>query len=636
MLHPRVALSSSQRSNSASKRVGAGGHGSDPIRPRSATTGGVYSDPMSANGKSAFSMGGGPATFAQKSPEDALVGNLKQQIQCLELEVKYLKSQPVKSPIGADLPSSTSADRRHQLNATIGSQGGRAANDELLRRADALETEVTELRQQYALREQEHQLELASLRQMIDSDKRSAGSQRSLREELERRDAQIKSDVSSLKSLHAHEVVALQNTVERLKLEKDSAVSDLKYLSAERDEANKEVVSLREVARAHALSIESLHKQLQESMLHLTQEQGLRRASEVREASLKESNDALLVELKKLKDEHEDRDEANRRHEGSLQGRNFEIDQLRLTVERQKDDLARVASEMVETKAKMGQATSKFAELEGKLAKAGQTLTDVQSEREFFRLQCDRLKVENSILEVKAQHLDQSLNAERASLTNMERQLCTALDQAEQLRRDARYKEDVYRTMDDFSSQVRVQLRLVEQDRAELQKKLDEAMETLESLNERYAQVKHLEDQKKLEQQLQQALIELARSKREMQTILAHQQRVADDFTHALIDLPEVSHAARDASMISSKNISPSRSSRHIAAGAVQVHENRYDEVAPNGDAVQPLSAAATLSVEPCEPTDGKLSAEELQRELDEVSKRIADEENRAAALLQK
>lgn len=629
MLHPRVALSQSQRSHSATKREN---NGAVSRRQTSPTVRGSHLDPMV--GKSAFTVLGGPV----EKPEDALVGNLKQQIQCLELEVKYLKAQPssAKSPTAADLPSVTSADgRRHHLNTTVGSTGaGRMANDDLLRRADELEVEVTELRQQYALREQEHHLELASLRQMIDSDRRNSGAHRSLREELERRDAQVKADISNLKLLHAQEVVALQNTVQRVKLEAENAASEIRFLVEERDAANKEVVTLRDITRANISSNESLQKQLQEAMLQLTQEQGLRRATEVREASLKETNEELQSQMKTLRDAHEDRDEARRRHEGELQGKSFEVDQLRLTVERQKDDLLRAASDMAEAKAKIAQSTAKFTELESKLGKAAQGLTDVQSEREFFRLQCDRLKVENSVLEVKTQHLEQSLNAERASLTNMERQLCTSLDQAEQLRREARQKEDVYRRIDDFSSDVRVQLRLAEQDRAELQKKLEEALGTLSDLSERYAQVKHLEDQKKLEQQLQQALMQLAKSKHEMQAILNNQQRVADDFNNAMIDLPEVTHAAREPSMISSKTVSPTRSSRHIAAGAVVVRENRDDERA---DVVEPLSATATLT-----PTDNAteevkgMTREEVQRELSELTKRISDEDSRAAHLLHK
>jgi hypothetical protein len=596
--------------------------------------------------KSAFSSVHMTKTTSGAGGDDALVNNLKQQIQCLELEVKYLKSQPSptsqqhRSPTrgGGIAQSTTSGDARAH-NTTIGSHAGasRVANDDLLRRADELEDEVTDLRQQFALREQEHHLELASLRQLIDTDKRNAGTQRSLREELERRDAQVKSDITSLKHLHAQEVVALQNTVERVKLERENANSDIRFLTEERDASNSEVVALRETARSNLMSIESLQKQLQEAMLHLTQEQGLRRAAEVRETTLKESSDDLQKRLAKIEDSQMGRDESSREHESSIQAKTFEIDQLKLTVNRQRDDLARISSEIVDSKSKVTQAAAKASELEGKLAKAGQTITDVQSEREFFRLQCDRLKVENSVLEVKAQHLEQSLAAERVSLTNMERQLCSALDQAEQLRREARQKEDVYRRIDDFSSTVRVQLRLVEQERAELHKRLEEALGSLDNLNERYAQVKHLEDQKKLEQQLQQALQQLAKSKHEMQAILAHQQRVTDDFNNAMIDLPEVSHAAgHNASIaLSSKTVSPTRSSRHIASGAVALQEHTHDGHHHHHATEEPLATATLVVSEQRNVTTvSVMSAEELQQELREVTRRISEEEDRAAVVM--
>lgn len=655
MLHPRVALSASQRSHSATKRdaVSAVSH----HRQLSPSVRGIHADPAVTK-SSAFSTIIPAGLPKQHTPagDDALVSNLKQQIQCLELEVKYLKTQPTpqsqqqRSPTrGGDGPHSvTSAEARtRHMNTTIGSQSGanRVANDELLRRADELEDEVTDLRQQFAIREQEHHLELASLRQLIDTDKRNAGTQRSLREELERRDAQVKHDVSSLKQLHAQEVVALQNTVERVKLERENANSDIRFLTEERDASNSEVVALRDTARSNLLMIEGLQKQLQEAMLHLTQEQGLRRGAEVRESTLKENNEDLQTRLSKLQLNETDRDDANRQHEGALQGKNFEIDQLRLTVGRQKEDLTRMAAEMSDAKAKVTQAAAKVADLEGKLGKSGQTITDIQSEREFFRLQCDRLKVENSVLEVRAQHLEQSLNAERVSLTNMERQLCAALDQAEQLRRESRQKEDVYRRIDDYSSTVRVQLRLVEQERGELRKRLEEALASLESLSERYAQVKHLEDQKKLEQQLQQALLQLAKSKHEMQAILAHQQRVTDDFNNAMIDLPEVTHNAHNVSVaLSSKTVSPTRSSRHVAAGAVTIQDHATDDLLQHhGHArsavVEPLEPAATIVVSEernVVTTVTVMSQEEVQQELRELTQRISDEESRAAEVLHK
>jgi hypothetical protein len=599
------------------------------------------------------------STVASLQSEDALVLNLKQQIQCLELEVQYLKTSqgPARQPPSVTSPTMTAG----ALNTTVGSATTAtlhraAGRDELVARAEELEAEVLDLRQKYALREQSFQLELATLRQKLTTDAKSAGVSRSIQDVMQRREADLQRDLQTMRQLHAQEVVALQRTVERLQLESQNSQSHIAQLVQEKEGLLKEIVSLREQTRVAITEADSAKKQLEQAMVHVATEQGARRAAEVRDAAARQDIEGLHQQAKSLEAKLACAVEARVKAESDALNAGYEIDQLKLTVQRQRDELNRATQDAVSSKSKAADVSAKFAELEIKLGKAAQGLVDLQSEREFFRLQVDRLKVENSVLEVKAAQSEQALMAERASSGTLERQLCSALEQADTLRREARAKEDVYRRVDDFSSDVRVQLRSAEEDRKLLLRRLEETSDALEKAQVRLEQVKSLEDQQRTEQQLQQALAQLSKSKLEMQAILFQQQRVADAFNTALEDLPEVAHPNRSllhlqhASTLLNATVLPggaptSDSLVQPPAGAVDVavlpvSVAVLESVTPAAPAPSAADAAAVIAqAEPPAapaPAPSTTTAEAIQLELQRMAERIEDEERRAAELLQK
>lgn len=594
-------------------------------------------------------------TTATTVKEDALVLNLKQQVQCLELEVQYLKQQQPSANHPMNTPASPTAIAA--LNQTIGSTSvaQRANRDELVVRAQELESEVVELRQKYALREKSFQLELAELRHKISSETQTAGASRSVHEAMQRREADLTRDIATMKQLHAQEVVALQRTVERLELETQDRQAHVTQLVHEKEALLKDIVSIREEARVALSATDSAKKQLEQAMIHVATEQGGRRAAEVRETAARQEVEGLRTQLQSLDAKLAAALEAKQRSEADALNAGYEVDQLRLTVQRQKDELGRATQEAVQAKGKTSEVVGKFSDLEAKLSKAAQGLVDLQSEREYFRLQVDRLKVENSVLEVKVSQLEQALNAERATTSTMERQLCSALEQADSLRRDARGKEEVYRKVDSFSTEVRVQLRTAQEERAVLQKRLEETSDALAKAQTRLEQVKSVEDQQRTEQQLQQALIQLSRSKLEMQSILQQQQRVADAFNVALDDLPEV---AVNRSHHHQHHHLASTSGMHLGDAIVQATSESASSVTRVEfvtDSASPASPAnlqtSVLVTTPSAPTvldaprdepaasapasaAAPQSTDDIRRELQAMSERIQDEERRAAELL--
>jgi len=593
--------------------------------------------------------------------EDALVLNLKQQVQCLELEVQYLKQQQQAPSVTSPASGSPTAIAA-ALNQTIGSASAvqRATRDELAVRAQELEAEVLDLRQKYALREQSFQLELATLRQKISSESKSAGTSQSVHEALLRREAELTQSIATLKQLHAQEVVALQRTIERLMLETEDRQSHIAHLTQEKESLLKEIVSLREEARSALSATDSAKKQLEQAMVHVATEQGARRAAEVRDTAARQDAEGLSLQCKSLEAKLSSALEAKQRSEADALTAGYELDQLRLTIQRQKEELGRATQDAVQAKAKTSEVVAKFSDLEGKLAKAAQGLVDLQSEREYFRLQVDRLKVENSVLEVKASQLEQALNAERATAATMERQLCAALEQADALRRESRSKEEVYRKVDAFSTEVRVQLRTAEEERSALQKRLEETSDALAKAQSRLEHVKSIEDQQRTEQQLQQALIQLSRSKLEMQSILLQQQRVADAFNVALDDLPEVSVNRSYHHHNVQLNATLLDRCMHPPLGGAEADHHSLPAVISQGaaapvavtvtetlDASSPAVVPQSMALESTStaPIEGPLSSlsatitplqstEEIRRELQAMTERIQDEERRAAELL--
>ena len=572
-----------------------------------------------------------------QSPDSALAVNLKQQIACLEMEVKYLKQQGG-SKNGAPTPGAASSAEgtrvRLGTNTSLASEGVRVGNSgaapfssDLYKRAEELEDEVIRLRRQYAEREQAHALELATLREELNGSGSSTHSVvHGIREEAERREKQHRHEVSSLRSLHAQEAVLLQKTVERLQMEVKSAQSHQQVLQSDKESLAREIIMLHDNLRTALANVESESKQKQEAMAQLNCEQERRRASEVKESDLRVELSGLskgvILELETKLSEAE---KAKRALQIELQAKGYELEHAKLTIEKQGKDIAQATTERLEAAAKDISVKETLSQLETKLAKAASGLADLQAEKEYYRLQTDRLKVEGAVLDVKCKQAEQQLNAERASIVALEKQYCTSLEQIEALRRDGKSKEDAYREMDHHHTEMRLHQRSLQDESNALEQQLRATRSELDALRKEYDAIRHFAEAAKREGQIQNALMRLTKTKEEMQNLLSVQARLSSDINEAMCDLPDANTISR---IVTPPRRAESPSTHHQRQEQQQQQQQRQHtsvEVSASSDvAPTTLPAAAAAAVDPAS----------IQRQMDALLKGISDQEATLPSLL--
>lgn len=247
---------------------------------------------------SAFRQGKVPPAKKEQMTDpavtDKLISNLKQQVACLELELKYVKEKgnEVKPP-----PQNAVVSTSTEFRATHG---------DVLRRASELEAEVFRLKERFAEREKEHALEVAQLRGSIEVGglTRAQGHAQTLRGELERRTTEFTTEIASQKERHVQEVVALQKTVERLEADKASHETELLSVLKEKNALVNELLQLRDTLRSTQSSLEGSERQRNELSQMLSSEQEKRRQLEIdpegaaeRVRQLQEEQRALMQQL---------------------------------------------------------------------------------------------------------------------------------------------------------------------------------------------------------------------------------------------------------------------------------------------------------------------------------------------------
>lgn len=471
--------------------------------------------------------------------EDALVTNLKQQVSCLELELKYLKEQQQQQPT------------REARTLVIGGPDGsdfHAAHNDLLRHAQNLELEVATLREKYATREKEHALEMASMKGVgeVTGLSRVHGQALSLKEELERRQEQHKHELKIQKDMHADEVVALQKSVERMQIELTAKDNELRAVLQEKEGLVKDLLSVRDNLRSTAQNCDMVNRQYNEAMQHLNSEQEKRRTLEARERDLRAElaehhNTVGNKQMQRIEElEAKAKDLSSR-----LTMKEFEASQLRATCDRLTKEAQTMAAERGEIREKTEDMKAKTAAMEEKLAKVTTALTDTQSEREFYRLACDRLKVESAVLEVKVQQLETKANSDRAAMLTLERQHCGSLETIENLRREAKSREEMYRSLDSHDGNIRRENKILRDEFEKLKREHDALVAEHEDISKKYASVKNYADQAKAESQLMTALTKLERTKVELGNLLNTQMRLTQDMSATMYDMPDTQSVTR-------------------------------------------------------------------------------------------
>ena len=538
----------------------AGGPGSRPssANPRgiSAVGSRISSFHPSNTGASGTSVASPPRNSG--SMQDALVTNLKQQVACFETEVKYLKEK-LNTREEDRRGGGGEASSRPLTGRSMGSisQLSGGSNELLARRAQELEEEVDTLRMRYAEREQQHALEVAAIRAGEGVSGLSAvhGAAGKFKNEMERREHQSKNEMSSMRDLHAQEVVMLQKTVERLQRElqyatggnssnNTSACGD-NMPATTRKTLAEELVAFKDQLRAMTDENICLKRQHEDMISALANEQQQRRALEASNTTLKKENEALGGEVKsKLESKIEGLEAKAKQAHASEVTKHYEMERARAAETKLKDDLDSAIRDKLDAEEKMNKAIEEKAVVDAKLASVQETLTDATGERDYYRLQHDRLLTEHKLAETKIKQLESKVDADRHSIQLLEKQYCGTLDEIDSMRRQHVAKEDSYRDLDNNDNATRRENYILKQDCERLRQKLNLLEEDNQFMQRRYDSVRHLADQSAAEGQIRSALGRLGKTKEELQNLLQTQMRLANELSSAMCDIPDLATVA--------------------------------------------------------------------------------------------
>lgn len=534
---------------------------------------------MSASTSKKVSIGGasaagGSTTASPSAPtaasyEAALITNLKQQVAVLEVELRYLRSgQPAASSAVNQLQQSSTAHGGGHTDPAAASMrpavpgapdassasigvGLPATHGDVLRHLALLQTEVGDLRSKYARREKEHAVEMAELRRRFEHGL-MGGSSDGVKGDGNAMQAQsvverLQGEIANLKQHHATQVVALEKTVERLKAETHSHSVDMAAISKEKDSLLRDLITAKDTGRAAITNHEVVQRQFHEALQQLSVEQDRRRQLETRE---KEQSDAVTVtaqreQLSRAHAKIEELEQEIKRLTTFTFTAKYDMEQARASEQKSKADYGELASQQSETLSR----EAKLKDQVGTLERAVTTLTsgnaDKESERDFYRVASDRLKVENTILQVKISQLDAKINSDKGSILTLERQYCQSMETVEQLRRELKSKEDLYTRLDGTDDSLRRENKLLVEENQKLKQANAEQRGYLVELSTKYDAIKGTAEFSKTEQQMQSALGKLERTKQEMHTMLQTQLRLSHDLSEAVGDFPDASTVFR-------------------------------------------------------------------------------------------
>jgi hypothetical protein len=542
------------------------------------------SRPSSAKGRSAFApstvnIGAQPSKIGATGPtspatvghtasiEATLVANLKEQVKCLELEVEYLKqgksaaptsssptygySVPQPQPQPAVTFANVSVQQPPQQPQSAPSQfvlsnsaDFRTTHAELLNHAATLEKEVKDLRKKYADREKEHQLELAHARAgtEIIGVTTAQGATANVRQELHEVREIAKRDIATLKEAHAQEVVTLQKTVERLNLEYQTHYNELQAAIKERDALLKDLSLHKEELRGTRGALETLKRQYDEAHRMLSAEQEQRRKLETVEKDLRvlvsSGQQELTNELQRKVNAMEVRCAEQAKTTSIV---TYENEQLKLQLKKSQDDIAALVAERGQLNEHIEQLKFQVKESTHKLDAMNNATADLISERDYFRLQVDRLKVDHSILEVKSAQLESRSESDKTAYLNLERQYCQALETIDALKREGKVKEKLYEQLDQNDSKLRKANFVLSEELTSVRHTVDDLKAALMELSAKYEANRNLAEQARAEQHLAMTLTKLDKMKHELQNLLGTQLRISQDLSQTMLEVPDSS-----------------------------------------------------------------------------------------------
>eukprot|EP00760_Papus_ankaliazontas_P030414 PhM_4_TR4815/c0_g2_i1/m.37901 len=549
---------------------------------------------------------------------EAYVHNLKEQIECLELELKYVKENSAKEVEARKAAEALVPTKMSGGGGMTDSFNHMYASLEEIERCKRIDHEVRELKAHYARREVDQAAEVAKLQEALEAAKAAAkhaeeDAIHKMQIEMDARINAIESYNGQQRATIVEENIRLQKTVERITLE--GKTRDVELLSAlkSKEAQLKEFMDAREKLRAANNRADMLQRQYDEGQTQLRHQQDLYRLLEGKERDLR-------TQLSMAQTDHEERWSARvSRLEEQVKSLTHDLSEKTLLAERS-DLLAKQAEQRLSVAVN---ATTDYAqqvehlkltlgEHEAKIDKYSRALQDVTSEREFHKLAAERAQADISMLQVKITYLQKQLNEEGTVLSGTERQHRATIAELEAMRRELQQREGTYKQMESRDEDLRRHVRVIDLENHSLREEIAQYRQQGEGLRVMLATQQKLVDQLKNEHNMTEALHKLDQTKHELQNLLQTQLRLNTDVSSTVVQLqvPPPSLMAPPSSSTSANN----NNHHAIALGDVtlqSIDQSRLD----TGDVSSPPESARTQHQPP--------DAYDVQKEIAELQEKI-------------
>ena len=482
--------------------------------------------------------------------ENALTRNLRQQIECLEMEKEFYRKECEKLQQGFHRTST----HDHSLLGQI----------------DCLTQEVKTLREKYAMREQEHAIEIAELRNAVRQD--FAACQASdpmekhrLPEERNRSGTSHQDDDNTAeahvqellrnKSNMLDEIFMLQNSNEELKAAELVAKSDMQIHLREKEELNVKLLKAISEQRSSVNEVEIVQAQYREAMRQLAAEQDKYRVAEGREREMTAKLAASSGEDYRAR--IKDLEQKILTLTTEIQITKHETERAKVAEEKAVADLCRMAQKVSHTEMEMLTAAASEQKAVEELKRKEVEQSNLISEREFYRVTAERMSSENEILKVKESQMEARSASDRAALHALDKKFSSLFDLHETLKRDLAQNAQLKSVRDKAKDNLRREHRELMEKNLKMNRQLDDMRKALNHVSQLYEGVRQHGDMLQTQEILRQTLLRLNSTKDDVHSLMQTQVKMSQDLAHVVEEIPQIisltptpSHAARQANFL--------------------------------------------------------------------------------------
>eukprot|EP00759_Apiculatamorpha_spiralis_P013280 PhF_6_TR19980/c0_g1_i1/m.29145 len=518
-----------------------------PIRSTSPAVPGVHKGrPTSASKRTTKPAGAHPSAppVATGVPNtnagnvyETYIQNLKEQIQILELELKYVRDNADKQ-FEARKVAETLVPTR--LSASINTLH---ASAEEIQRCDRIDAEIRELKAHYARREVEHTNEVAHLQQQlkdaVDAAKNAqAAVSHKFSIELDARVNAVELHYNTQKQSLVHENVKLQKTLERVMLE--SKTRDIELVNALRTKETllKDLLDTKEINRNQNGKLEVITKQFEESQNQVRSTQEQIRLYEAKERDLRsqlalnqtDQESRWISRVSKLEDQVK-----QLTHE--LTEKTLACERAELVAKQADLRVAAHVDNATENSQLIDRLRQQIADQNSKMDQLNHSMKDICAERDYFKLQTEQQQTDMSLLNVKISQLQKQLADEGQIRANVERQHRSTIAELEALRRELSSRERTYKEMEQHDEDIRRQLRVMEIENGSLKEENNQLRAHHDSMRLQIGEQQRSIDSLKGEQNVAEVVKRLDQTKTELHTLLNTQLHLNNDVTSLVCQL---------------------------------------------------------------------------------------------------